>query len=88
MDFEIISEIMKKKESSTQFAICLDNSDYKASLEIGKLYQVIQDEEAEAHGYLRVVDESGEDYAFTSTRFHLISLPVAVEQVLLAAAHA
>ncbi|MDQ3013255.1 MAG: hypothetical protein M3X11_21440 [Acidobacteriota bacterium] len=79
---------MKKKQTSTeQFAVCLDNSGYKASLEIGKLYQVIHDEEAVAHGYLRVVDESGEDYAFTATRFHLISLPVAVEQVLLAAAH-
>lgn len=77
---------MKKDEP--QFAVCLDNAGYKASLEVGKLYQVIRDEEAEAHGYLRVVDESGEDYAFTSNRFHLISLPVAVEQVLLAAAHA
>ena len=79
---------MKKKETpSKQFAICLDNSGYKASLEVGKLYQVIRDEEADAHGYLRVVDESGEDYAFIANRFHLISLPVAVEQVLLAAAH-
>lgn len=77
---------MKKDE--LQFAVCLDNLGYRASLEVGKLYQVIRDEEAEAHGYLRVVDESGEDYAFTANRFHLISLPVAVEQVLLAAAHA
>lgn len=77
-----------KKTSSEQLAVCLNNSGYKASLEVGKLYQVIRDKEAEAHGYLRVVDESGEDYAFTATRFHLISLPVAVEQVLLAAAHA
>lgn len=71
-----------------QFAVCLNNSGYKASLEVGKLYQVIRDKEAESHGYLRVVDESGEDYAFTTNRFHLISLPVAVEQVLIAAAHA
>lgn len=77
-----------KKTSSEQLAVCLNNSGYKASLEVGKLYQVIRDKEAEAHGYLRVVDESGEDYAFTSNRFHLISLPVAVEQVLIAAAHA
>lgn len=76
-----------KEILSKQFAVCLDNSGYKASLEVGKLYQVIRDEEAEEHGYLRVVDESGEDYAFTANRFHLISLPVAVEQVLLAAAH-
>ncbi|MGH9800619.1 MAG: hypothetical protein ACRD82_09665 [Blastocatellia bacterium] len=80
---------MKKKQAtSEQFALCLDNSGYKASLEVGKLYSVIRDGEAEKHGYLRVVDESGEDYAFTANRFHLITLPVAIEQVLMAAAHA
>ncbi|MBL8191215.1 MAG: hypothetical protein JNK38_24575 [Acidobacteria bacterium] len=76
-----------KETSSEQFAVCLDNSGYKASLEVGKLYQMIRDKEAEAHGYLRVLDESGEDYAFTAARFHVVSLPVAVEQVLLAATH-
>ena len=37
---------MKKDEP--QFAVCLDNSGYRASLEVGKLYQVIRDKEAEA----------------------------------------
>ena len=45
-----------------KFAICLDNEGYKASLEAGKLYRVIQDEEAAAHGYIKIIDESGEDY--------------------------
>ena len=77
----------KQKDQATQFALCLNNNGYKASLEVGKLYQVIPDTEAEAHGYLRVVDESGEDYAFTANRFHLITLPHTVEQVLLSAVH-
>ena len=78
--------MMKKKETKIdQFAICLDNSGYKSSLEIGKLYQVVQDEDAESHGYLRIVDESGEDYAFTSDRFYLVSLPVVVTKALLSA---
>jgi len=75
----------KKVTEPTQFAICLNNDGYKASLEVGKLYRVIPDDEAAAHGYLRVVDESGEDYAFTADRFHLISLPLAVEKALLLA---
>ncbi len=33
---------------------------YEASLEVGKLYRVIPDAEAAAHGYIRVVDESDE----------------------------
>jgi len=66
-----------------KFAICLDNEGYKASLEAGKLYRVIQDEEAAAHGYIKIIDESGEDYAFATNRFHIIELPLSVENVLL-----
>ena len=65
--------------------MCLNNEGYEASLEIGKLYRVIPDEEAEAHGYVRVVDESGEDYAFASERFHGVELPATVEETLSAA---
>ncbi|MBC8031535.1 MAG: hypothetical protein H7Z16_15740 [Pyrinomonadaceae bacterium] len=77
---------MKQKESA-QFVVCLNNDGYKASLEVGKLYRFIPDEEAEAEGLLRVIDESGEDYAFDSTRFHRVSLPAPVEKALLAASH-
>ncbi len=72
-------------DQTLQFALCLDNKEYEASLEVGKLYPVIPDEEAEAHGYIRVVDESGEDYAFTANRFHLVQLPQSVGQALLSA---
>jgi hypothetical protein len=70
------------------FALCLDNDGYPASLEVGKLYRVISDDEAVVHGYIRVVDESGEDYAFTANRFHLVHLPQAVAQALLATTRA
>ena len=77
---------MKKKESA-QFVVCLNNEGYIASLEVGKLYRFIPDEEAKAEGLMRVVDESGEDYAFEAERFHLVSLPPVVEKALLAASH-
>ena len=74
---------MKKKSHQTlQFALCLDNEGYPASLEVGKVYRVIPDHEAVAHGYIRVIDESGEDYAFTAHRFHMLDLPLAVGQAL------
>jgi hypothetical protein len=76
---------MQNQQNQTlQFAICLNNEGYPASLEVGKVYRVIPDEGAGAHGYLRVIDESGEDYAFTAGRFHVIDLPVAVGKALLA----
>ena len=49
------------------------------------MYRVLPDE-AVVHGYIRVIDESGEDYAYTANRFHLIQLPIAVEKALLSAA--
>ena len=65
------------------FAVCLNNQDYEASLEVGKIYRIIPDETAEINGLIRVIDESGEDYAFATHRFHPIELPKPVEDVLL-----
>ena len=58
-----------------RFAVCIDNSDYPASLELHKIYRVLVDRQAEADGDLRVVDESGEDYLYEADRFLAIDLP-------------
>jgi hypothetical protein len=52
----------KRRKPHSRFAVCIKNKGYEASLEIGKLYRVVPDQEAEGHGYVRIVDESGEDY--------------------------
>jgi hypothetical protein len=79
---------MKRAEKqSAHFVVCLNNEGYQASLEVGKLYRFIPDKEAETEGLIRVIDESGEDYAFDANRFHPVNLPAAVEKVLLAASH-
>lgn len=65
-----------------RFAICIDNTDYKASLIIRKIYEVIPDERAEKDDFFRVIDESGEDYLYHRSHFILIELPVEVEQAL------
>ena len=80
---------MSEKENQfPQFGLCLNNDGYPASLEVGKLYRVIPDDDAVAHGYIRVIDESGEDYAYTASRFHLMQLPAAVEKALSSASQA
>jgi len=78
----------KAEKQSAHFVVCLNNEGHKASLEVGKLYRFIPDQEAEEEGLIRVVDESGEDYAFTADRFHPVELPAIVEKVLLTASHA
>ena len=80
---------MNKKENQfPQFGLCLNNEGYPASLEVGKLYRVIPDDDAATHGYIRVIDESGENYAYTANRFHLMQLPTVVETALLSASRA
>jgi hypothetical protein len=86
IEVAVLGLTMKQKESA-QFVVCLNNEGYPASLEVGKLYRFIPDVEAQAEGLLRVIVESGEDYAFEATRFHPVSLPAPVEKALLAASH-
>ena len=66
----------------TQFVVCTDNNGYPASLEVGKLYPVIPDAEAAKHGYLRVIDESGEDYGYSAERFFVLDVPQALAKIL------
>ena len=68
-----------------QFAVCVDNNGYEASLERNKIYVVLSDKNAETDTDIRVVDESGEDYLFSVTRFVPIEVPAAVKASLLKA---
>ena len=74
-----------KKNKNLHFAVCINNEGYEASLELGKLYQVIPDVEADANNLIRVIDESGEDYAFAASRFHTLEIPPVVQKAILSA---
>jgi hypothetical protein len=52
-----------------EFAVCVDNSDYPTALEVRKVYQLLPDPAAQSHSYVRVIDESGEDYLYPSRMF-------------------
>jgi hypothetical protein len=75
----------KRTKRDIHFAVCVNNKKYEASLELGKFYRIIPDEEAESHGYLRVVDESGEDYGYSANRFFRLEVPRPLERALLRA---
>ncbi|NOT60983.1 MAG: hypothetical protein HOP19_12260 [Acidobacteria bacterium] len=77
---------MRPKQNEEQFAVCLNNAEYPASLELHKIYRVIPDQEAEADGDMRIVDESGEDYLYPATWFARVQLPQVIEQSLKRAA--
>ena len=67
---------------SPQFVVCVDNTDYPASLELHKIYRVVPDADAAADGDIRVVDESGEDYLYPASYFTPITVPVSVRKSL------
>ncbi len=59
----------RQNKSAARFAVCVDNSEYPASLGLHKIYRVLLDDDAASDGDLRVVDECGEDYIYPSIYF-------------------
>ena len=65
------------------FAVCINNADYPASLELYKIYHVLPDAEAARDGDIRVINESGEDYLYPAAFFVVIEVPQEVERAIL-----
>lgn len=76
---------MKRRKSESRFVICLKNKGCE-DLEPRKVYRVLPDEAAAEDGYIRVIDESGEDYLYPQNYFLPIELPQAAQKALLSAA--
>ncbi|OGQ11727.1 MAG: hypothetical protein A2026_22060 [Deltaproteobacteria bacterium RBG_19FT_COMBO_46_12] len=72
---------MEKEKKEQVFALCVENKDCE-DLEKRKIYKVLPDEEAEKEGYLRVIDESGEDYLYPQSYFVLVKLPREAQEAL------
>jgi hypothetical protein len=72
---------MSHNEKEKVFALCVENKDTE-DLEKKKIYEVIPDEAALKEGFLRVIDESGEDYLYPASYFFLIQLPREAQEAL------
>ena len=70
-----------REEKQILFALCLENKDCP-DLEKRKVYRVLPDEDAKKEGYLRVIDESGEDYLYPESYFVFIRLPRKVKEAV------
>ena len=71
---------------NTKFVICVDNSDYPASLEKRKIYETIADSDAKKHGQIRVIDESGDAYLYPTECFVEANLPEDIREAIVRAA--
>ena len=76
---------MAKRKKVPEYLLCVKNDNYPASLEVRKVYRAIPDESASARHFVRIIDESGEDYLFPDTYFVPIELPQAAASVFVRA---
>jgi hypothetical protein len=70
-------------KAAKRLFICLDNAGYEVSLERLKIYVLLPDAKAERTGYLRIIDESGEDYLYPRQRFIAAELPISTRRAVL-----
>ena len=66
-----------------QFALCIENTDAE-DLEKGKVYQILANPKDKRSGFMRVIDDSDEDYLYPESYFAPLDLPSEVKQALLA----
>ncbi len=73
---------MEAPDSTESYVLCVDNGGYPESLEVRKVYAVLPDERAATNDYIRVIDETGEDYLYPAKYFVPIQLPPEVAKIL------
>jgi hypothetical protein len=72
---------MTQHDPNGKFLLCVRNESYPASLEVRKVYQALPDPVAASRGFVRVIDESGEDYLYPADYFVPVELPEAAARV-------
>jgi hypothetical protein len=70
-------------ETHEGFVLCIEDRDCD-DLERGQVYQKMADRRAAEDGYIRIVDESGEDYLYPESYFVPIQVPRTARKALLA----
>lgn len=76
----------RAKHEAPLFAVCINNTEYPASLELHKIYRIVPDEDAAQDGDIRVIDESGGEYLYPADWFAFLKLPQALQDSILRAA--
>jgi hypothetical protein len=75
---------MLMAQATNRFVICTRNRGCD-DLRVGKAYELLPDKLATAAKYVRVVDDSGEDYLYPASYFVFVELPSKARRALIAA---
>jgi hypothetical protein len=73
---------MMISEAEHSYVLCIDDGGYPESLEVRKVYVALKDTRAEQQQYVRVIDETGEDYLYPVSLFVPIQVPPEADQVM------
>lgn len=69
-----------KRSKRSRFGICINDDHFH--LQARKVYRILPDAVAEKYDYVRVVDDSQEDYVYPREGFVFVDLPRAVQQLV------
>jgi hypothetical protein len=69
------------KSQEKKIVLCIRNDECE-DLELRKVYRVILDKKAAREGYLRIIDESGEDYLYPESYFIPLIIPTEAQDTL------
>jgi hypothetical protein len=65
---------------SAKFVMCIDNKSHPIDLTLHKVYRILPDEKGEKHGWIRIVDDTGEDYLYPARKFVPVQIPEEAER--------
>jgi hypothetical protein len=65
---------------SAKYVMCINNKGYPLDLTVHKVYKIISDPDGDEIGMIRIVDDSGEDYLHSASRFLPVELSKEIEQ--------
>ena len=74
---------MESENAEPRFAICINNGRRVDDLKVRTVYQVLPDESAARSNYLRVIDETGEDYLYPAEYFVFVEVPPEAAKALM-----
>ncbi len=72
---------MKNNSLNTKYVICISNDGYEDDLKLRTVYPIWPDDSAARSNYIRIIDETGEDYLYPAAYFVSIEIPHAAERV-------
>ena len=78
-------QTMTRKKKASQYLLCINNAAYPATLDVRKVYRQVPDAHAAARKFVRVIDESGEDYLYPEDLFVPIDVPSAAKEAFASA---